>query len=216
MISKPGPARKEEEPHGPVRSLPASATLPRDHLVKRNVHQLKVSLRSVKPPVWRRIVVQPDTTLGELASILEAAVGWLGVHLHLFDVGGTWYGVPDPEWDRDGLDENRFRLCDVLPAVGSRMRWDYDFGDGWEHDMVVEAISPSERGVDYPVCLAGRRACPPEDCGGPWGYADLLKALADPAHPDHEQLREWAPPDFDPARFDLEETNFAIRSLGLE
>ena len=216
MINKPNPWGEPGEAHGSVRSRPTSATLPRDHLVKRNVHQLKVTLRSVRPPVWRRIVVKPDTTLGELAPILEAAMGWLGTHLHLLDVDGTWYGARDPEWARDVLDENRFRLGGVLPAVGSKMRWDYDFGDGWEHDVLVEAISPSERGVEYPVCLAGRRACPPEDCGGPWGYADLLKALADPAHPDHQQLREWAPPDFDPARFDLEETNLAIRSFCLE
>jgi hypothetical protein len=176
------------------------------------VHQLKVTVRSVKPPVWRRIVVASDTTLGELAPILEAAMGWLGGHLHVFDVDGTRYGTPDPEWGRDDLDENQFRLGDVLTIVGSKQRWDYDFGDGWEHTVLVEAINPADPGVDYPVCLTGRRACPPEDCGGPWGYADLLAALADPTHPDHEQLREWAPTDFDPAHFDLEETNLAVRS----
>jgi hypothetical protein len=134
------------------------------------------------PPVWRRIVVESGLTLGELAPVLEAAMGWLGGHLHVFDVGGTRYGTPDPDWGMDDLDENRFRLGDVLPKVGTKMRWDYDFGDGWEHDVLVEAISMRDRGVEYPVCLAGRRACPPEDCGGPWGYADLLEALADPDH----------------------------------
>jgi len=180
--------------------------------VADTVHQLKITLHSVKPPVWRRIVVRSDVTLGELAPILEAAMGWLGGHLHVFDVDGTWYGTPDPEWGRDDLDENEFGLGQVLRAVGSRMRWDYDFGDGWEHNVAVEKIIPAESGVEYPVCLTGRRACPPEDCGGPWGYADLLAALADPADPDHEHLRDWAPLDFDPALFDLEETNLAMQS----
>jgi hypothetical protein len=180
--------------------------------VADTVHQLKITLRSVKPPVWRRIVVRSDKTLGELAPILEAAMGWLGGHLHVFDVDGTWYGTPDPDWGRDDLDERKFRVRDVLPEVGSKLRWDYDFGDGWEHNVVVEEIIAAEPGVEYPICLAGRRACPPEDCGGPWGYADLLNALADPAHPDHEGMREWAPLNFDPARFDLEETTLAMRS----
>jgi hypothetical protein len=166
----------------------------------------------VKPPVWRRIVVGSDTTLGELAPILEAAMGWLGGHLHAFEVDGTRYGTPDPDWDLDDLDEDEFLLGDVLPAVGSKMRWDYDFGDGWEHTVLVEKIGPADPEVEYPVCLAGRRACPPEDCGGPFGYAALLDALADPGHPDHEQLRAWAPADFDPARFNTEEANIAMHS----
>ena len=162
--------------------------------------------------MWRRIIVESDLTVGELAPVLEAAMGWLGGHLHVFDVGGTRYGTPDPDWGTDDLDENRFRLDDVLPKVGMKLRWDYDFGDGWEHDVLVEAISLRARGVEYPLCLAGRRACPPEDCGGPWGYADLLEALANPDHPEHEDLREWAPPGFDPAEFDMEETNQAMRA----
>lgn len=178
----------------------------------RTVHRLKVTLRQVKPPVWRRIVVKSELTLGELASVLEAAMGWFGGHLHAFEVDGARYGTPDPDWGMDDLDENGFRLGDVLPKVGMKVRWDYDFGDGWEHDVVVEGITMPERGVEYPLCLAGRRACPPEDCGGPWGYADLLDALADPDHPDHEDLSEWAPLDFDPAFFDIEEMTQEMRS----
>jgi len=180
--------------------------------VARTVHQLKVTLRAVKPPVWRRIVVESDLTLGELAAVLEAAMGWLGGHLHVFEVDGARYGTPDPDWGMDELDEDRFRLDDALPKVGMKARWDYDFGDGWEHDVLVEAISLRERRAEYPLCLAGRRACPPEDCGGPWGYADLLEALKNPEHPRHDELTEWAPPDFDPARFDTDETTEAMRS----
>lgn len=176
------------------------------------VHQVKVTLLTVKPPVWRRIVVPSGMTLAELSPVLAAAMGWYGGHLHLFDVEGTRYGTPDPDWGRDDLDEGRFPLSDVLPTVGLKMRWDYDFGDGWEHDILVEAISPTEPGVDYPTCLAGRRACPPEDFGGPWGYELLLEVLDDPDHPDPEHMMERLPLDFDPAGFDLTETNAAMRS----
>jgi Plasmid pRiA4b ORF-3-like protein len=179
----------------------------------QTVHQLKVTLRRVKPPVWRRIVVPSEITLADLAPVLEAAMGWLGGHLHVFEADGARYDMPDPDWEEDDdLDERRFRLGDVLPDVGKKMRFDYDFGDGWEHDVVVEAIAALEPGVTYPLCLAGRRACPPEDCGGSWGYAELVEALADTRHPDHNDLKEWAPPGFDPARFDLEETNEALKS----
>jgi hypothetical protein len=110
---------------------------------KGSVHRLKVALRGVRPPVWRRIEVRSDVTLGQLSGILEAAMGWEGHHLHLFDVAGTRYGIPDPEWELNFLDERRFRLGAVLPWVGSKMRWDYDFGDGWEHDVLVEAVGPA-------------------------------------------------------------------------
>lgn len=176
------------------------------------IHRLKITLHDVEPPVWRRIEVPSSMTLGELSPVLEAAMGWLGGHLHLFDVDGLTYGTPDPDWETDDLDEGRYRLSDVLPSAGRSMRWDYDFGDGWEHTVEVEGIVAAEPGVMYPRCIAGERACPPEDCGGPWGYADLLEALADPDHPDHERLREWAPLGFDPSRFDLEETDRAMRA----
>lgn len=180
--------------------------------MSKTVHQLKIMLRGVKPPVWRRIEVASDLTLGKLSGVLEAAMGWYGGHLHAFDADGTRYGTPDPEWDTGDLDENKHRLSAVLPSVGSKMRFDYDFGDGWEHSVLVEAINPLDTEALYPRCLTGKRACPPEDCGGPWGYANLLEAIADPKHPDHEDLREWLPLDFDPDHFDLVETEVDMRS----
>jgi len=177
-----------------------------------SVYRLKVTLREVRPPVWRRLAVSSNITLGALSPLLEAAMGWEGYHLHVFEIDGRRYGSADPDWDATDLDERRFRLGQVLSAVGSRMRWDYDFGDGWEHDVVVEAIGPPEAGVTYPRCPAGRRACPPEDCGGASGYDELLRALADPGDPEDAELAAWAPPGFDPARFDPVEATLAMHA----
>lgn len=175
----------------------------------KTVHQLKVTLRDVEPPVWRRVIVPSDTKLSTLAPILLDAMGWHNEHLHLFEVDGKQFGEPDPDWDV--LDERGRKLVTVLPDVGATMRFDYDFGDGWEHDVVVEAIEPAERGGIYPRLIDGKRACPPEDCGGPLGYRNLLEAVADPAHPDHENAKEWLGDDFDPERFDLPGTSGQFR-----
>ena len=173
---------------------------------RTTVHRLKVTLREVEPAIWRRIEVSSDMKLSALAGVLEGAMGWLGGHLHAFEIDGVSYGIPDGGGFglRTTIDERKTKLGEVLPAVESAMRWDYDFGDGWEHDVVVEAIEPRQVGVASPVCREGNRACPPEDCGGPWSYCDLLDALADPTHERHEELSEWAPPGFDPEAFDVE------------
>lgn len=180
----------------------------------KRVHRLKVTLREVKPPVWRRIEVPSSIKLSELAPVLEAAMGWLGGHLHSFEIAGVRYETPDD--DDFGFpiaeDERKVRLREVLPVVKSKMQWSYDFGDGWKHDVWVEAIEARRNDVVYPVCIDGKRACPPEDCGGPWGYGDLLAALGDPAHDDHEQMTEWAPPGFDAEGFDADEATETMRS----
>jgi hypothetical protein len=172
----------------------------------KTVHTLKVTLRGVKPPVWRRIVVQSDTRLSELAAILESVMGWEGYHLHGFETADRVHYGPEPDdgdWGPPTHDERRFKVSSVLRSVKSKLRFDYDFGDGWEHDVVVEAIGPAERGVAYPRVIAGKRACPPEDCGGPWGYQNLLEALADPKHRDHDDLTVWVGDDFDPEHFEV-------------
>lgn len=126
------------------------------------------------------------------------------MHLHLFDINGKQYGDLDEFDDEPIGDQSRVKLSHVAKASG-RFRYDYDFGDGWEHDIEVEQVLSAT--VARPRCLAGRRACPPEDCGGPNGYTDLLDALADPDHPDHMELTEWLGGPFDPDEFDLDETN---------
>lgn len=180
----------------------------------KTMHRLKVTLRGVKPPIWRRIEVPSNIKLSELAAVLEAAMGWLGGHLHAFEAGGVTYETPDPDslGFRPSRDEGKAGLGDVLSTVKSKMRWDYDFGDGWECDVVVEAIEPRGRDATDPVCLAGKRACPPDDCGGPWGYGNLLAALSDPTHEEHEELAEWMPSGFDPEAFDADESTAMMRS----
>ncbi len=177
------------------------------------IYQLKVGLLGVKPPVWRRLEVVGGLTLAQLHEIFQAAMGWTDSHLHSFEVGADSYGTPDPDWGSDLQDERRVRLCQLGLSAGSRLRYTYDFGDDWQHDVLVEQIVAPEPGVAYPRCLGGRRACPPEDCGGPWGYAELLAVLADPNHEDHEERLEWMGGDFDPADFDREEVDLLLRSL---
>lgn len=178
------------------------------------LHRLRITLRSVKPPIWRRIEVASDVTLAELSDLLEGAMGWMGGHLHAYEAEGVTYERPDPD---DGLsrrakDESDHRLGEVLGAVGAKMRWDYDFGDGWQHNIVIEAIEPLDPSVGYPRCVAGRRACPPEDCGGPWGFQELLHAISDPTHPRHEELTEWLPVDYNPDEFNPDDATEAMRS----
>ncbi len=173
----------------------------------KSVHRLKVTLLGIRPPIWRRIEVPSTITLSELHTVVQVAMGWWDSHLHQFVVDGVIYGIDDGEgWGPPPVDERRTKLRDVA-SEGVRFSYEYDFGDGWEHRIEVEAIAAAEAGIAYPRCVAGRRACPPEDCGGPWGYGNLLAAIGDPNHDEHEAMVEWAGGPFDPARFDVAGVN---------
>ena len=163
--------------------------------------RLKVTLRGIRPPVWRRLLVPGTMTLGELHLAIQAAMGWENCHLHVFEVGGRDYGAP---YDVDDVaDEERLTLNALVKSGVARFAYTYDFGDGWEHAILVEGRQPADVGRSYPACIAGKRNCPPEDCGGPWGYQHLLAVLADPAHPDHAEQVEWTGADFDPEDFSV-------------
>ena len=151
-------------------------------LPKSQIYRLKVTLRDVKPPVWRRVELPGNVTLAELHSILQTAMGWFDSHLHEFEIDGVEYGVLDDAWDYDEKvrDESKVRL-DKVADEGTRIRYTYDFGDNWRHDVVVEKVLPAEDEVRYPRCLAGKRATPPEDVGGDYGYAEFCEAMADPS-----------------------------------
>ena len=177
------------------------------------IYQIKVTLSDSKPPIWRRILVPGDRSLAKLHHILQAAMGWYDAHLHQFIVGGVYYGVPHPDYFMDVKDERRVRLNQIAPAAKSKFVYEYDFGDSWEHELLVEKILPPEQGVRYPICVKGRRACPPEDVGGVWGYAGFLQAIQDPDHPEHKNYMQWIGGEFDPEAFDLDEINAALRGL---
>jgi Plasmid pRiA4b ORF-3-like protein len=172
----------------------------------QTVHQLDVTLNDIEPRIWRRIEVPSSITLAALHDVIQRAMGWQGYHLHQFEIGDTVYGVDDGEgWGPDAVDENRARLADVAPE-GTVFTYEYDFGDSWQHSIkVVQVAAPAT--TSYPRCVAGERACPPEDCGGAWAYAELVEALADPRHEQHGELLEWVGDSFDPAEFDLAQVN---------
>ncbi len=170
------------------------------------VYQLKVTIKDSKPPIWRRVLVPGNVTLYDLHEILQVVMGWENYHLHMFTIAGEIYG--DPEDDETGdlgtENETRYRLDQLGLLEKARFSYEYDFGDSWEHAILVEKILPAEKGVHYPVCVTGKRACPPEDVGGVWGYEEFLQAIADPENEEHEEYMGWIGPEFDPEEFDLD------------
>ena len=205
------------------------------------IYQIRISLKNLNPPIWRRVLVQSDITLGRLHYLIQLVMGWTDSHLHQFILSTKKHkptademarqlrrgGLDETFYDRmagrrvfvqkttpwgddsemDGEDEDAVTLAQVCPKAKSKLTYEYDFGDGWRHVIEVQKIVEPEPGVGYPVCQAGKRACPPEDCGGPWGYGDLLAAIDDPGHEQHEELLDWLGGEFDPGAFDLEAVN---------
>lgn len=169
--------------------------------------QLRIALLNVKPSVWRRVMVSATLTFLQLHHVIQAAMGWEECHLHEFEVGRQRIGTSSKEdsffGDEPTLSESRCRLGDML-ANHKKFRYWYDFGDDWWHEVTIEKRLDANAD-DPPVrLLGGENACPPEDCGGPWGYAELCAALSDPTHPEHEEMLEWVGDEFDPKAFDME------------
>jgi hypothetical protein len=179
------------------------------------VHRIKVTLGGMTPPIWRRLEVTSTTSLAELQKIIHTAFGWSGSHLWVFETARGEYGDPDPEMGFG--DAAHVTLGTSAPSIGSKLLYLYDFGDDWRHAIVVEAIDPGQGDVHYPRCSAGRRASPPEDCGGPHAYGYLLDVLADSAHPEHQQLLETlnlhSAGDFQPAAFAVDLVNHSLSLL---
>ena len=174
--------------------------------VDSKTYRLKVTLRGSRPVIWRRVEVDARVTLFQLHQILQIVMGWTDSHLHQFRRGSTYYGESDPEFGMDRENERRARLREVLRRPKDRMVYEYDFGDGWEHDIVLEAIGPAT-GEKLPVrVLAGKCACPPEDVGGLGGYYRFLEAIQNPKHPEHREMLEWGG-DFDPDAFEIAAIN---------
>ena len=177
------------------------------------IYQLKITLKESRPPIWRRFQVRSGVTLARLHRIVQEVMGWLDGHLHQFIVGPIYYGVPDPDDLSEIRDERKVRLDQILSVPGKKIVYEYDFGDGWEHTIMLEKILAPDSKARYPRCLDGARACPPEDCGGIYGYADFLEAIRDPNHEEHEGMIEWIGGEFDPEEFDLEAVNQSLKSI---
>ena len=153
--------------------------------------QIKIKLLGVtKPPVWRRVQLRADTRLDQLHEILQAALGWENYHLHAFSFGEEEFGPRDPELALDFADERKVTLGE-LTDIGARFRYTYDFGDNWEHEIVVEDLLDADTETHYPILVAAKGACPPEDCGGHWSYTDLKAILADAGDEQHQEMLEW-------------------------
>lgn len=172
-------------------------------------YQLKITLRGIVPPIWRRVLVPWQFTLFELHGVIQIAMGWEDCHLHDFTINRRRYASASEDDLDEATDEGTTRLAKVVQA-GSKFVYQYDFGDSWEHGIVVEKILDDVQ-IDGPVCVGGARACPPEDSGGAWGYIEKLEALAEPDDDEERKyLREWMG-DFDPEQFDKDSVNKELK-----
>lgn len=181
-----------------------------------DIYQIKVTLLDTTPPIWRRVLVPSDLKLPHLHKVIQIAMGWENYHLHEFRIGGERYGVPDPDYPKGepGLtNEKNVVLSDLLSAAGAEVQYIYDFGDGWEHSLVVEKIVAPDSQAIYPQCIDGERNCPPEDCGGVYGYFAFLEAFFDPKHEQHEEMVDWIGGRFDPTAFSAEAVNKRLARL---
>ena len=177
---------------------------------------LKVTLVDSAPPIWRRLEVLSSMTLGNLHYTVQIAMGWTNSHLHDFHIAGRRYGRPhsdDAIYGDAPLHEDTITLSQVVKRKGSKMEYQYDFGDSWEHEILLEGIAEPEPSVYYPRCVAGEMRCPPDDCGGLYGYYDMLEILKDPEHEEYETWREWLPSDFAADAFDLTAINAELHRI---
>jgi len=176
------------------------------------IYQLKITLQRSKPPIWRRVLVPGDITLYRLHRIIQGAMGWWDSHLHQFIVGEVYYGEPSSEDWYEVKSERRVRLNAIAPCEEFKFTYEYDFGDDWLHTVLVEKILPPDPAQKLPVCIKGKRACPPEDVGGVWGYEIFLEAINNPKHQEHASFLEWIGGSFDPEQFDLDAINARLKA----
>jgi hypothetical protein len=179
-----------------------------------NVYQFKVTLMGIKPPIWRRIQVPETYTFWDLHVAIQGAMGWTDSHLHEFEIKDPVdgekirIGIPDEDYGDEVIPDWKRNISKFFSEKNPRAYYIYDFGDSWEHLIQLEKVQIKEKNIDYPRCIDGKRACPPEDCGGVWGYEEFIKAIRDPKHKEHEEMLEWIGGKFDPEHFDVKEVKF--------
>ena len=182
----------------------------------QSIYQLKITLKDIRPPTWRRVQVPSDTTLGQLHWVIQLSMGWTNSHLHSFSIQDIEYGVPMPDLGFDEMDlrdEQSVKLSRLVSGEKFKFSYLYDFGDSWEHEVLVEKVFPTEPDVSYPVCIKAKRACPPEDCGGVWGYQEFLETVQDVEHPEHDEMLEWVGGFFDAEEAELGEINAQLKMI---
>lgn len=191
---------------------------PKTKPAKDKILTLTITLDYLEPPIWRRVEVPNYMTLGDLHIIIQSAMGWQRCHMHEFIVKKQRYSesmaFEDLFADDLAMDEQQVRLSEVLKRKRSKLKYIYDFGDSWQHTVVVDSIEDPEPGQAYPRCTGGARSCPPEDSGGVGGYARMLQIVEDPNHPEHENYKAWLGEGFDPEAFDRDEAEFVLRAYG--
>jgi hypothetical protein len=179
--------------------------------MKRKIYQIQIALRGIRPKIWLRILIPPDLRLSDFHEIIQITMGWTNSHMHQFIKNGTYFTesiAGDDIWDELGsVDYKKMKISDLLTMEKEKVVYEYDFGDGWEHNIILEKILPVDPKIKYPVCLKGKMKCPPEDCGGVWGYSDMLEVLKQPDHIEYEEFIEWLGDGFDPEDFDINEVN---------
>jgi hypothetical protein len=185
--------------------------LPKPATKKPTVVHIKVTLNDIRPAIWRRLRVPDSMNLRQLSQMIQVAMGWHGGHLHVFEIGALQYS--DPSMFDEGEDEARMTVKKLMQEEISRFLYTYDFGDNWDHVVLIEKKTPSPDSPTAPACVAGARACPPEDCGGAPGYEELIAALAEPDRPESRELLEWTDEDFDPEGFSLEEADRRVKTF---
>lgn len=182
----------------------------------KQIYQIQILLQDSKPRIWRRVLVSSDMLLPDLHKVIQTTMGWENTHLHQFIKNGRFYTLKmddDIYWDElDNVDYKNIRISELLSKEKERIQYEYDFGDSWKHSIILEKILPFDKNMKYPVCLKGKMNCPPEDCGGVWGYANMLEVLKNPEHEEYEEFAEWLEEDFDPEHFDIEEVNEMLQS----
>jgi hypothetical protein len=177
-----------------------------------NVYQFKITLKGIQPKIWRRIQVPLNYSFWDLHVAIQDAMGWLDYHMHEFEISNPRNGVKDtigtPDDEGYVIPGNKVKISTYFFLPKDKALYIYDFGDYWEHEILLEKIVPALADADYPLCIGGKRACPPEDCGGPWGYENLLKIISNPEHEDYKTHIKWVGGKFDPETFDAKSVRF--------
>lgn len=175
----------------------------------KKIYQIQIALKGFKPKIWRRLLVSSDILLPEFHKIIQVAMGWTNSHLHQFIKKNVYYGeLSEDDWDDFPIkDYSKIKLSFLLKKENDKFKYEYDFGDGWEHDIILEKILPLNDNFKNPICLAGKMNCPPEDCGGVWGYSAMLKILKQPNHKEYGSYIEWLGGKFNPEHFNMDKVN---------